>query len=151
MQRSAQYYNNDTWKPAAYKKAIDLHKQIIKSTQKVPINIKRGILSKIEDALIEIAANIVFADENFDDLQRRAEFIDKSLDILHEIIIRVRILKDLNYIGASGLSAISLLEENLSAQLSGWKVSTQKQIFKNLKNSSASSASSGAEDSKATN
>ena len=134
MNRSAQFYETGQWKLPAYKKVLDLYNQLETSTKKARTNIKRGIIFNIENLLIEMLSTIVFADEAYDDPKKRSDFIDSALENLHKVVICVRILKDLNAIHPTGFSALTLLEDNVSAQLTAWKCATAVSIEEDMEN-----------------
>ena len=113
-----------------YNKTRRLFEQFELSTRKVPINIKRGIIAKTEEALISVLEHLSFADEALADLKRRRAFILASMKVMRKVEIRVRILYDLHLIQKSGYSAISLLEDDVMRQLQGWLNATEKEIEK---------------------
>lgn len=109
------------WQLPVYNKCRQLAIQIVRSTQKTPKDIRHDYVRDLNIMVMTIMEKIAFAN-HADEL--RVEFIDEALKILKTVKLRVRILKDLNYIKPKGFSAITAKEENVVKQLQGWKNKT---------------------------
>ena len=124
-QKILDYINNEERLPA-YNKTRELFQQFELSTKKAPINIKRGIIARIEQQLMDIMLWLAFAEDDMQNLQRRLELINSSQDTLREVRLSVRMLKDLGFIKKPGWSALMLFEDDLAGQLYAWKRDTEK-------------------------
>lgn len=109
------------WQLPVYNKCRQLTIQIVRSTQKTPKDIRHDYVRDLNIMVMTIMEKIAFAN-HADEL--RVEFIDEALKILKTVKLRVRILKDLNFIKAKGFSAIIAKEESVAKQLQGWKNKT---------------------------
>lgn len=114
----------------AYNKTRQLTLQFLESTKKAPINTKRGLIARTENALVSVMEHLAFADEMLTEPKSRLAFIKASIRIMRKVKVRVRILYDLHYIKKSGFSALMLLEDDVMRQLQGWYNSTEKEIEK---------------------
>ena len=104
--------------------------QFLLSTKKAPINTKRGLIARTEDALISVMEHIAFADEMLAHPETRAAYLKAAIRIMRKVEIRVRILYDLHFIKKSGFAALMLLEDDIMRQLQGWYNATQKELEK---------------------
>jgi hypothetical protein len=104
-----------------YNKTRLLFIQFERSTQKVPINMKRGAISEVEHWLIEIMDTIAFANLSERDRQARLLYITEAARTLQKVKVRIRTLYDLNIITKKGFDALILLEGNVDKQLTGWE------------------------------
>lgn len=111
-----------------YNKARTLTLQFLESTKKAPINTKRGLIARTENALVSVMEHLAFADEMMAVPTSRAAFIRAAMRIMRKVKIRVRILYDLHFIRKSGFSALMLLEDDVMRQLQAWlnKTLTEK-------------------------
>ena len=113
----------------AYNKARQLTMQLMESTQKVPRDMR---YTYIRDAILVgmgIMEHIAFAN---DDINQRISFLESSIEDVHSIMIKVRIMYDLHHISHKGYDAIIRIENELESQLVGWHKST----IKNFENKS---------------
>ena len=107
-----------------YNKARRLYEQFEQSTQKAPINRKRGVIHDIEEQIIGLMCDISFANEQEKDRRSRLEYIARAAQSIHSIKVKVRILYDLRIVTKKGFAAIILEEENVARQLAGWEKKT---------------------------
>ena len=107
-----------------YNKARLLYLQLERSTQKVPLNMKRGKIAEIEGKVFDLMCDISDANEQEKDKRARLEYISQAIKRLHKVKVMVRVLYDLNVITKKGFGAIVLAEENVARQLAGWEKST---------------------------
>lgn len=111
------------YKLPAYNKARELAMQLIKSTQKVPRDIRYTYIRDLQLMAMAIMEHIAFANEK---AEERISFLEKALSDLHKITIRIRIMKDLNHISTKGYSVVIRKEEELTRQLVGWLNKTKE-------------------------
>ena len=111
-----------------YNKTRQLFDQFEMSTRKAPVNIKRGIIARVEESLVSVLEHLAFADRMMADPRARLAYIKAAMRIMQKTEVRVRILYDLHFIKKSGLSAIMLLEDDVMRQLQGWHNKTEKEI-----------------------
>lgn len=111
------------FKLPAYNKARELAMQLIKSTQKVPKDIRYTYVRDLQVMTMGIMEHIAYANEK---AEQRIAFLEKAQNDLHAITIRVRILKDLNHISTKGYSVIIRKEEELARQIAGWLNKTRE-------------------------
>ena len=103
-----------------------LYVQFEKSTQKAPINIKRGPIFQIETWLIEMLDNIQLAHES--ELEMRLICIRENICLLRMVKMKVRTLQWLHIIHDKAYAAIIREEENVAAQLAGWEKSIVREM-----------------------
>lgn len=103
-----------------------LYAQFEKSTQKVPINIRRGPVFQIENWLLEMLDNIQMAHES--ELESRLVFIRENIRLLRKVKMKVRTLQWLRIIHDKAYAAIIREEENVAAQLAGWEKSIVREL-----------------------
>lgn len=115
-------------RPPVYNAARELYNQIVRSTQKCPINIKRGKLAEIEQKVQAIMEDTAFADEQRENAAARLERIASALKAMNEVRISIRLIHDLGYITRKGFSAIMNREAKVIRQLKGWQRSTLKNV-----------------------
>ena len=113
-----------------YKRAIDLATTLTKSTNKTDKDIRFTRVTAMKNKAMDIAKHIAFANDELGNLEERMKYIDSCLDVLHDIEIDTRVLKDANLITKSGFSAITSAEGRLGKQLNGWKNSVAKKLEK---------------------
>ena len=109
-----------------YKKAIELATALTMSTQKTPRDIRFTRVSSLKNKALDIAKTIAFANGELDNHTRREKYIRECLEVLHEMEIDVRVLKDAHLIPESGFNAITAVEGRLGSQLHSWLNSTVK-------------------------
>ena len=105
-----------------YKKALELERQLTLSTRKVPRDVKYERVNSMHETTLRIIEDVAFANEF---AASRVEHINRALCELNGLIIRVRILLDLQYITKKGFAAIARCEENVVRQLTGWRNSIE--------------------------
>jgi len=113
-----------------YKRAIDLAAALTRSTKKTDKDIRFTRVTAMKNQAMDIAKKIAFANDELEDLEEREKYINECLDMLHEMEIDVRVLKDANYITKNGFGAITAAEGKLGRQLNGWSNSTLKKLGK---------------------
>jgi len=107
-----------------YYAACKLYKQFVDSTQKAPINLKRGKFFEIEQLILQVIEDITFAHKLDGDMSARLSWIAEALKKMNRIRISVRMIHDLKYITDKGFSAIMNKEDKVVRQLNGWRRST---------------------------
>ena len=103
-----------------YKAAIELERQFCASTQKTKRQLKYGKVDKIYQEIIDFIVKVAFACDYDGD---RVKMIDEALAMMRRIKIQVRIILDLGGMTKNGFAAVVKAEEDVSRQLSGWKIS----------------------------
>ncbi len=111
-----------------YNELRRLFEQFEKSTMKVPINIKRGAISQVEQWLIEMLDLVTFANNSSGDKYKRVNIVQDCSILLDKVKIRVRTLHSLGFIPKTGFSAVIELEDSVARQLAGWSRKTLKEI-----------------------
>ena len=111
-----------------YNEARMLYEQFCRSTKKLPVNLKRGKIAETEGWIIDLIDGISMADD-FDEQSdaEKLDLLNKCIEIVYRIMIRVRTLRGINMLSISGFSAITIHEDSLARQLNGWAASIEKQ------------------------
>ncbi len=113
----------ETRKLPVYNAARELYLQISRSTQKCPVELRRGrIAAMLEDAL-GIMDGIAFANESLD-VRGRLEFISSARQKLRTIEVGIRCIFDLGFLRRRSFAAIVRCEDNVARQLAGWEKKT---------------------------
>lgn len=110
-----------------YNRTRELYLQIEASTKKLPVNIRKLLLEKIEDSIIGIMEYLAFADKTSDN-KFRIKFIEDSIKTLEQVEIRIRIMRDLHFMSKKGFSSIVRIEDDVMRQLAGWKNYMEKNL-----------------------
>lgn len=90
------------------------------STQKTRRTFKYGPCADVEYKLVDLMSKICFAHDYKEDKQKTIQFIQKAIDTINYIKIRIRILYDLQAIKPEGFDIITNLEADVSTQLNFW-------------------------------
>ena len=106
-----------------YNATRELFLQINRSTQKCPIDLRRGRINAIKEKVLAIMASIAYANLAVES-RVRLRYIDEASQSLRELKVEIRCLFDLGYLRRKGFSAIIRHEENVARQLDGWQRST---------------------------
>ncbi|MBQ6029898.1 MAG: four helix bundle protein [Oscillospiraceae bacterium] len=115
-------------RPPVYNAARQLYQQFVRSTQKCPINVKRGKIAEIERKIQSIMEDTAFADEQKENAPVRLERIAAALKTMDEVRISIRMVHDLRYITKKGFDALTNKEDNVVRQLKGWQRSSLKNV-----------------------
>ena len=110
----------ETQKLPVYNAARELYLQIVRSTQKCPVNLRRGRISALEDGVLNIMQGIAFANESTD-VRGRLEFIARAQGQMQTIKVEVRCIFDLGFLRKKSFAAIIRCEDKVSRQLAGWE------------------------------
>lgn len=113
----------ETSKLPVYNAARELYLQITRSTQKCPVNLRRGRIAALEEGVLRIMDGIAFANDATD-IRSRLTFIGEARKQLREIEIEMRCVFDLGFLRKKGFAAIIRCEENVARQLAGWEKKT---------------------------
>ena len=107
-----------------YNAARQLYLQLVQSTQKCPINIKRGKLAQIELKIQAVMEDTAFANAQIDNPQARLKWLSAALEKMEEVCVSIRVIHDLHYITPKGFNAITNKEDHVLKQLKAWQRST---------------------------
>lgn len=113
--------------PPVYNVARRLRIQLNRSTQKAPVNDKRGIIAQTERAITEIMKACLKANRCPDTPELRAAFLEKASELLIEVELNVRVMLDLNIMKPPGFDQMTRIADDIRAQLYGWLKSTRQQ------------------------
>ena len=108
--------------PPVYNKARLLVKQIIVSTKKAPREIKYGYIADTVNVGLNLMEDIFQASRAII-TSDRITYIDKAIDKLNIIKMKIRIIHDVNALSSKGFSAIINYEADVIYQLVSWKKS----------------------------
>ena len=103
-----------------------LYEQVMRSTQKVSVNLKRGAVNEMEHWLFYALEEITNADM-FKDRKQRLDCIRRASRYIWQVSIRVRALFGLGFIKETGFSALTNLENLIQKQLAGWAKKTSNE------------------------
>lgn len=110
-----------------YQKARLLVDQLHLSSKHLPVWAKKHKLQECLDAAFDIMYFVAFANKAHT-AEERAEWLEKAIETLEQMEVKVRILHDLGYITASGFGAIIKYEANVAKQLEGWLKKTRSSL-----------------------
>lgn len=110
--------------PPVYNVARRLCEQLKRSTQKVPVNDKRGTIADVERNIVNLMRISVKANRCVNNAEARANFIRSAQDIILDIELDVRIMFDLGIIKPKGFAQLMRIEDDISGQLYSWMRST---------------------------
>ncbi len=110
--------------PPVYNVARQLRLQLQRSTQKAPVNDKRGIVFDTEIAVNNLMKATMRANRCADNAEGRLAFIQESSGLIEDIELNVRIMFDLHIIKDKGFAQLVRIEDDVRAQLYGWRRTT---------------------------
>ena len=113
----------ETSKLPVYNATRELFLQIHRSTQKVPVDIRRGRVADIKEKVLKLLDSIAYANEA-KDKRSRLDYIDGARAILREVTIEIRCVFDLGLLRRKSFAAIMRYEDNVARQLAGWEKKT---------------------------
>ncbi|MBU0682761.1 MAG: four helix bundle protein [Candidatus Omnitrophota bacterium] len=110
-----------------FKKGYDLLIEIYKMTTGLSREYKYTVGEKLKNETLELLLQIYKAN-----VSRGKEIhIDSCRESVEVVRLLIRLLHDLRQISIKRMIALNVLIENISKQLSGWKKSVSKEMFRN--------------------
>lgn len=106
-----------------YNATRELFLQIHRSTQKCPIDLRRGRIVAIKEKVLKIMAGITYAYLAVES-RVRLHFIDETRQTLRDVEIEVRCIFDLGFLRRKSFAAIMRCEDSIARQLDGWERKT---------------------------
>ena len=113
----------ETSRLPVYNAARELYLQIVRSTQKCPVNLRRGRIAELEEGVLKIMDGIAFANDS-QDVRGRLAFIAEAQAKMRSIEVEMRCIFDLGFLRKRSFAAIIRCEDKVTRQLAGWEKRT---------------------------